>query len=192
MDLNQISDYPNSYSEMLKKSKEIGFNMCSDSYVGNLLKTLVSAKPNGNFLELGTGLGLALSWMIDGMDEASRIITIDNDGDLVKIATSYFGQDERVTLVTADAGSWLQTYDGPKFDLVFADAWPGKYSHLGILLKLIKPGGFYIIDDMLKQPNWPEGHEALVSDLMMELEKRNDMRVTWLNWSTGIVIAVKK
>jgi predicted O-methyltransferase YrrM len=37
--------------------------------------------------------------------------------------------------------------------LIFADAWPGKYSDLEKALKLVKPGGFYIIDDMLTQPN---------------------------------------
>jgi hypothetical protein len=25
---------------------------------------------------------------------------------------------------------------------------------------MLKPGGLYVIDDMLPQPNWPEGHAA--------------------------------
>ncbi len=93
---------PKIYSEIEALSKEIEFSMPSDLYVGSLLKTLVTSKPNSNLLELGTGTGLSLSWMIDGMDSESRIISVDNDPKLTAIAKSYFGNDERVNIVCAD------------------------------------------------------------------------------------------
>ena len=77
------------------------------------------------------------------------------------------------------------------FDLIFADAWPGKYSEIDEVLDLIKVGGFYIVDDMTKQPNWPEGHEENVKSLVAYLEKREDLTLTKLNWSTGVIMAVK-
>jgi hypothetical protein len=49
----------------------------------------------------------------------------------------------------------------------------------------------YVIDDMLPQPNWPAGHELNVVRLVEELEANNALTLTKLNWSTGIVIAVK-
>jgi hypothetical protein len=52
-------------------------------------------------------------------------------------------------------------------------------------------GGFYIIDDMLPQPNWPEGHADKVERFIEELEERNDIILTKLNWSTGIIIVTK-
>ncbi|CAN0603412.1 unnamed protein product, partial [Ectocarpus sp. 12 AP-2014] len=142
-------------------------------------------------LEIGTGIGLSLSWMIDGMDTDSFLISIDNDQQLTAIAENYFGDDQRVELICENGTEWIKGYTGEKFDLIFADAWPGKYSEIDKVLDLIKVGGFYIVDDMTKQPNWPEGHEENVKSLVAYLEKREDLTLTKLNWSTGVIMAVK-
>ena len=76
-------------------------------------------------------------------------------------------------------------------DLIFADAWPGKYSHLDKTMSLIKIGGFYVIDDMKKQPNWPDGHEEKAKALVQILEQREDITITKMDWSTGLIVAVK-
>ncbi|MDN3641398.1 class I SAM-dependent methyltransferase [Lutimonas halocynthiae] len=183
---------PLAYEDLLAKCKEIGFTMPSDLYIGSLLKTLICSKPKANILELGTGIGLTLSWMIDGMDLDSTIYSVDNDPQLIRIATDFFGEDKRVNLICEDGSAWIKNYSGDLFDLIFADAWPGKYSDLDLTLELLKPGGFYIIDDMLSQPNWPEGHQELVYELIGVLENRKDLQLTKMNWSTGIIIVVKK
>ena len=190
-DLN-ILDKPNIHAEIENKSKEIGFTMPSDLYIGSLLKTLITSKPKSNILELGTGIGLSLSWMIDGLDSESKIISVDNDPKLIEIAVNYFSQDERVEIIYADATDWIKNYNEDKFDLVFADAWPGKYSEIEEILDLIKVGGMYVIDDMLAQPNWPDGHQESVDNLIEYLENRKDLNLTKMNWSTGIIIATKK
>jgi predicted O-methyltransferase YrrM len=51
-----ILNKPAIHSEIEAKSGEIGFTMPSDLYIGSLLKTLITSKPRGNFLELGTGI----------------------------------------------------------------------------------------------------------------------------------------
>ncbi len=191
MDQANILKMPGRYSALLEKSREIGFGMSSDVYIGTLLKTLVASKPHGNFLELGTGIGLSLAWMIKGIDENSQIISVDNDSELIQIAKAFFQSESRLELVCADGGAWLESYDGAAFDLIFADAWPGKYSHLDKALELLKIGGFYVIDDMRKQPNWPSGHEEKVKELVQILEKREDITLTKMDWSTGLIVAVK-
>ena len=178
--------------EIEEKTKEIGFAMPSDLYVGTLLKTLIASKPKSYFLELGTGTGLSLSWMVDGMDNGSTLITVDNDPDLIEIARGYFEDDVRVQMVCKDGSEWIKNYNGPKFDLVFADAWPGKYSELDELLELIERGGFYVIDDLLPQSNWPDGHQENVKRLVTYMENRKDLAITKLDWSTGLIIAVKR
>ena len=183
---------PLAYEDLLEKCKEISFTMPSDLYIGSLLKTLICSKPKANILELGTGIGLTLSWMIDGMDLDSKIYSVDNDPQLINIATDFFGEDKRVHLICEDGSAWIKNYSGDLFDLIFADAWPGKYSDLDLTLELLKPGGFYIIDDMLSQPNWPEGHQELVYELVGVLENRKDLQLTKMNWSTGIIVVVKK
>jgi hypothetical protein len=56
----------------------------------------------------------------------------------------------------------------------------------------VKKGGFYIIDDMLPQPNWPNGHAERVANFIGMLENRTDLTLTKLAWSTGLIIATKK
>ena len=189
---SNILNKPSIHHKIEAKSKEIGFTMPSDLYIGTLLKTLITSKPHSNFLELGTGIGLSLSWMIDGMDAHSRLISVDNDPKLIDIASDYFGSDERVRLVCQDGSEWIKAYKGAKFDLIFADAWPGKYSEIEEVLDLLKVGGLYVIDDMTAQPNWPAGHQDNVESLVAYLESREDLNLTKMNWSTGLIIAAKK
>ena len=187
----KITILPELYPSLLAKSNEIGFTMSSDTYVGSLLKTLVASKPNGNILELGTGIGLSLSWIIDGMDKNSKLISIDNDPKLIEIALGFFGEDPRVEFVCVDGTQWIQAYKGQVFDLVFADAWPGKYSEIKETLDLIKVGGFYVVDDMTPQTDWPEGHHEKAKKLFAYLESRIDFTMTKMNWSTGIIIMTR-
>ena len=186
-----IADTPLSFKKLEDKCREIGFTMPSDIHIGSLLKTLIASKPKANVLELGTGIGLSLSWMIEGLDTNAKITTIDNDSELTQIAQEFFGQDPRVQIICMDGSEWIQNYQGDAFDLIFADAWPGKYSDIDQTLNLLKVGGFYIIDDMNVQPNWPEGHEQNVNQLINYLENRQDLSLTKMCWSSGVIIASK-
>jgi len=185
-----FSNIPVQYENIAEATRAIDFNMASDMQTGSLLKTLAASKPSGRILELGTGTGLATSWIIDGMDRESRLITIENNELLIDIARRALN-DTRVEFVLADGYEWLQRYSGEKFDLVFADAMPGKYELFEETIGLVRPGGFYMIDDMLPQSNWPEGHANKVERFIEELDKRNDIILTKLNWSTGIIIVTK-
>ena len=126
------------------------------------------------------------------MDEGSKLITVDNDPKLIDIAKNYFGNDKRVDIVCQDGTEWIKSYKGDKFDLIFADAWPGKYSEIEEVLELVKVGGFYVVDDMSPEPNWPDGHQEKVTGLIGYLERREDFNLTKMNWSTGIIIAVRR
>ncbi len=60
-------------------SKALGFEMACDAPTGSLLKTLAASKPGGKFLELGTGTGVSTAWLLDGMDQDSNILSIENN-----------------------------------------------------------------------------------------------------------------
>ncbi|MGY6649101.1 O-methyltransferase [Wenyingzhuangia sp. IMCC45574] len=188
----EIKDVPSVYAKLEDKCKEIGFTMPSDLLIGTLLKALIASKSNGTFLELGTGIGLSLSWMVDGMDTESKLITVDNDPKLIAIANEFFGANRQVEIVCADGSVWIQENRTQQFDLVFADAWPGKYSEIDEILRMVKIGGFYVIDDMTPQSNWPEGHEDNVDRLIDYLENRVDFTISKMNWSSGVIIATRK
>ncbi len=184
--------YPAAYLAIDKATKESGFTMASDILTCGLLRTLAGAKRASTLLELGTGTGLSTSWILDGMDEQSRLISIDNAPDFLTIAQQYLGDDKRLRLVCSDGGEWINQNKQLKFDYIFADTWHGKYLLLEETLAMLNPGGFYIIDDMLPQPNWPDGHQEKALKLLNELDQRKDLHLIRQCWATGIVIAVKK
>lgn len=186
-----ILDLPTAYADIEDKTKSLGFSMSSDKHVGSLLRTLAASKPGGRFLELGTGTGLSLAWILEGMDQHAKAISIDNDPAVIRVATEALGKDERVQILCEDGQKWIEKYEGPGFDLIFADTWPGKYHVIEKTLDMLKPSGFYIIDDMLPQPNWPEGHQEKAEKLVDYLDSREDLHLTKMNWSTGIIIATK-
>jgi predicted O-methyltransferase YrrM len=191
MEDSVFMDVPVQYHSIVQKTTALSFSMNSDLYTGSLLKTLVASKRAGRFLELGTGGGLATSWILEGMDSRSKLVTVENNSALMGIARQLL-TDPRIDFVLADGYEWLKNYQGEPFDLIFADAMPGKYDLFDETIDLLKSGGFYIIDDMLPQPNWPEGHADRVDVFISSLKKRNDLILTKMNWSTGIIIAVKK
>lgn len=183
--------FPKSYNLIEKATRASDFSMASDVYTGSFLKTLAASKTDGKFLELGTGTGLSTSWILAGMDSTSSLISVDNDPAVLNIARQYLADDHRLKLVHSDGGEWIEKNSDLKFDFIFADTWHGKYLMLEATLLMLNAGGLYIIDDMLPQKNWPEGHHEKAIHLVEVLEKREDLFITKLNWSTGIVIAVK-
>ena len=188
---NGIINIPTAYEAIVSATNDLSFNMASDIYTGSLLKTLVASKPGGRILELGTGSGLATSWIVSGLDKDAVLITVENNAMLLSVAQKNLN-DARIDFVLEDGYTWLKEYKGEPFDLIFADAMPGKYDLFDETIGMLKSGGLYIIDDMLPQPNWPLGHDKKANDFVNMLEKRPDLLLTKLNWSTGIIIVSKK
>ena len=184
--------YPKGYNDIDIATKSSGFTMASDVLTCSLLRTLATSKTSGKFLELGTGTGLSTSWILDGMDTGSTLTSIDNEPKLIAIADQFLGVDSRLNLVSIDAAEWIEINKDLKFDYIFADTWHGKYLLLDEVLAMLKKGGLYIIDDMLPQSNWPEGHAEKATKLIKNLEGRNDLVLTKQVWATGIIIATKK
>ncbi|MXV52806.1 methyltransferase domain-containing protein [Pedobacter sp. HMF7647] len=188
-DLPAVS--PKILKEIQRRSSELNFSMPSDLQTGSLLRTLAASKPGGSILEIGTGTGLSLSWLIEGMDQDSTIISIDNSPEFQQVAQDMFADDHRLTFVCEDAKNWILNNQDKRFDLIFADAWPGKYEILEETLSLLKKGGLYIIDDMLPQPNWPAGHDENAEQLVEKLAAIQGIQQTRLNWSTGLIVISK-
>jgi predicted O-methyltransferase YrrM len=190
MNENWNLHFPKQLSRILRETEAAGFRMASDELTGSLLRTLAASKPKGALLEIGTGTGMGTSWLLSGMDAFSTLDTVDNDKAVADIARRHLGHDSRVHV--ADGATYLMGLRDRRFDLIFADAWPGKFDHLDVALSLLRPGGFYIVDDLLPQPSWPEGHAPRIPYFLTALERRDDLHVTRLAWSTGLAIATKR
>jgi predicted O-methyltransferase YrrM len=184
---------PQGLEAIMRETAAIGFGMASEPLTGALLHALAASKPAGRFLELGTGTGVATAWLLDGMDSASTLLTVDLDSAAVAIARRHLGHDGRVRFHVGAGDEFLASLAGKEsFDLIFADTWPGKYDHLEDALALLKRGGLYVIDDMLPQPNWPDGHAAKVSVLIGRLEAHPELVMVKMRWASGIIIATKR
>lgn len=170
---------------------ELGFSMASEDRTGMFLRALAATRPGGHLLELGTGTGISTAWLLDGMDARATLDSVDNDADVQGIARHHLGDDPRVTFHLSDGAEFLQGLSSRTFDVVFADTWAGKFTHLDEALSLVPVGGIYLVDDLLPQPNWPAGHDGKVDRLLADLESRTAFTSVRLGWSSGLMILVR-
>jgi predicted O-methyltransferase YrrM len=182
---------PAVWHQIEARTAELGFAMPSDARTGALLRALAASKPQGRLLELGTGTGLATACLLAGMDNASTLVSVDIDAHWQAVARDLLGADRRVSFELLDGLDFIRTQPHRSFDLVFADAWPGKYDGLGDALALVRRGGFFIGDDMLPQANWPKDQQRRVDDLIDHLRSLRDWTTVTLCWGSGLVIATR-
>ena len=192
MNDHNVVGAPAALEAILRDTEAIGFKKASEPKTGALLKVLAASKPGGQLLELGTGTGVGTSWLLDGMSRDARLDTVDNDAHVLAVARRHLGSDPRVTFHATDGAEFLSRSTPERFDLIYADAWPGKFSHLDLALSLMRTGGLYVIDDLLPQPNWPEGHAPKVPALISELERRGGFASVKLSWASGLMILVRQ
>lgn len=177
--------------DILRDTQALGFTMACEPEVGALLATLAAGKPGGRALEIGTGTGVGTAWLLSGLNAGARLVSVDNDPVVQAVAARHLGHDPRLTLITADGGDWLLAQPVAGFDLIFANSWPGKYTHLDPALACVAPGGFYVVDDLLPQPTWPADHAARVPVFMAALGARTDFRLIQLPWASGVIVACR-
>lgn len=192
MNDHDIRHKPPAPRAILDETDALGFNMASEPKVGSLLAALAASKPGGRFLELGTGTGHGTAWILSGMDAASLLDTVDTDPEVVAVARRHLEADRRVTFRVMDAAKFIDQSSPGQFDFIYADAWPGKFSHLDEALALLDVGGIYLIDDLLPQPNWPDGHAPKVPVLIDALERRSEFATVKLAWASGLMIVVRR
>ncbi len=184
--------HPDKLGTLVARMRETGFDMASEPRTGALLRALAASKPAGRLVELGTGTGVGTCWLLDGADSSARLVSIDNDPVPQAVARDVLGSDPRLELVYGDAADWLRASQARSADLVFADAWVGKFDLLELSLDLLKPGGIWIGDDLLPQKNWPDGHALRVPALIASITAIKGFVVLPMAWASGIVLAVRQ
>lgn len=184
---------PPKYTELLERSRLIGFRMPSDEATGGLLRCLVASKQSARVLELGTGTGLGASWLLDGMDATSHLDSVESNEDYQKIARDLLSDDSRVSFISGDGLEFLERAEDEAYDFIFADTWPGKYVGFSHSLRVLRIGGMIVLDDMLPQPNWPDDHPPKVERLLREIDDlpKGHFHVAKLCWFTGHIIITK-
>jgi predicted O-methyltransferase YrrM len=117
---------------------------------GALLAVLAASKRAALIAELGSGLGAGAAWIASGMDERSRLITIEVDEIRAAAARELLAGDARVEVLT---GRWedLLPPHAP-FDLIFVDSGfsrqLGDEAAAAFLLDVVRVGGLLVLDDL--------------------------------------------
>jgi predicted O-methyltransferase YrrM len=124
------------------------------------------------------------------MTTDAELWTVDIDQDGSAIAKAHL--DRRARVIVENALSFMQGVRslGRRFDLIFADAMPGKYQHRDLALDLLVEGGLYIVDDLSPSRGWREG-AALAAELARDISADPRLVSLSLDWSTGHLIAVR-
>ena len=187
---------PPQLAMIARATARLGFTMSCSEPTGRLLAFLAARASAGALLELGTGTGYGTAWLAAGMGPAATLTTVESDRACLRAARLALGADERIHWVESDAADWLtdsvHPSAGRRFDVIFADCWPGKFSQLDEALSLLADGGVYVIDDLDPQPSWPPGHQEKVDDLLAVLHARTELAVLTLPVATGILLAARR
>ncbi|MEU2490954.1 class I SAM-dependent methyltransferase [Streptomyces sp. NPDC007883] len=182
---------PTALDPILKDAEILGLAMSCEDRTGSLLATLAASKPGGRILELGTGVGAGAAWLLHGMTHDACLTSVEADPRVQAVARAHLGPDRRATFTTTDADATLTSYTGPRFDLAYVDCRPGKFHRLADLLDLLKPGGLYIVDDLLPQPTWPDDHQPRVDTFLAHLPEHPNLLYTPARWASGLLIGTR-
>jgi predicted O-methyltransferase YrrM len=176
---------------LLRAAAACGFGQSCAPGTGATLRALAASKPGGRILNLGTGVGVSCAWLLDGMSDGAALWTVDIDRDLSAIARRHL--DGRAHLVVEDGASFLARASaaGERFDLIFADAMPGKYERLDLALGLVAPGGWYVVDDLRPSDDFPEA-ATLAPALVDRIASDPRFVVVTLDWATGLMLAARR
>lgn len=134
-----------------KKALEDKVPIIMDDTLEVIAKILNEIKPN-KILEIGTAVGYSAICFSEYLQEDGKIDTIERDIERVKEARENIKKaevEEKINIYEGDAVEILPTLDD-EYDVVFIDAAKGKYPFfLSQALRMIKPGGVIIADNVL-------------------------------------------
>lgn len=156
-------------------------------------------------LEVGTAVGFSALLMSEYAPEGCRITTIEKYEKRIPQARANFekaGRTEQITLLEGDAAELLKTLEEP-FDFIFMDAAKGQYLHfLPEVLRILKPGGLLVSDNVLQDGDMIESRYAVVRrnrtiharmrEYLYVLKHHPELETTILPVGDGVTVSVKR
>jgi predicted O-methyltransferase YrrM len=158
---------PHRVAAAYARALEAGFTKSSRYEVGLLLSVLAAAVlPGGRVLEIGTGAGVGLAWIVHGLEGRTdvEVISVDSDPDLVKRVRSAGDWPDWISIVTEDGTRTLASAAGA-FDLVFPDATGGKVRDIRAAATALRQGGILLIDDAAPETGDDPARRARLAEM---------------------------
>lgn len=169
-----------------------------------LLRILCTISKPKRILEIGTAIGYSSIIFAQSMGNCGVIDTIEINENMVEKAMGYIkkaGFEKKIRILQGDASEVLQCLNTP-YDFIFLDAAKGQYNEfLSSCLRLLKPGGVFISDNILyrgmvaKEGFIEHKHRTIIIKLkeyLQKLCKNKDLITSIVPIGDGIVICIKK
>lgn len=183
---------PAAVAAAAERAHRLGFELSCEPAVGALLASLAAAVPRGGrVLELGTGTGYGLGWIVHGLDgrDDAEVVTVDIDPGL-QDEVCRWGWPAWVRFEVGDGAELVGRLG--RFDLVFADAPGGKITGLRHTVAALAAGGVLVVDDMdLSLHGDPELRDSLAR-VSHQLAGDPDLVVSELPFASGVVLATRR
>ena len=171
----------------------------------SLLKFLLAYAKPGNILEVGTAIGFSALLMSEYAPEECHITTIEKYEKRIPIARENFrraGKEDAITLLEGDAAECLRELED-SYDLIFMDAAKGQYIHfLPDVLRLLKPGGLLLSDNVLQGGDVVESRFAVtrrnrtiharMREYLYELKHHPQLETCILPVGDGVTLSTKR
>jgi demethylmenaquinone methyltransferase/2-methoxy-6-polyprenyl-1,4-benzoquinol methylase len=174
------------------RAADTGFQLSCEVEVGRLLAALSAAVPEGGrILEIGTGVGVGLAWLVHGLGDRHdvEVVTVELDDEVQQTARS------------APWPPWVrfELGDGAEvvgrlgqFDLIFPDAPGGKIFKLRQTVAALRPGGVLVVDDIDLRQHENEELRTALTIVRQCLVEDAELVCAELGYSSGVIVAVKR
>ncbi|MFC8453742.1 O-methyltransferase [Kitasatospora sp. NPDC057223] len=183
---------PASVDAAVRRAAEHSFPYSCDRATGELLAVLAAAvPPGGRILELGTGAGVGLAWIVHGLGGRTDVSVLSIEQDPVTAGIAEAGEwPAHVTVSIGDAVAVLPGLG--RFDLVFADAEGGKWRGLPLTLRALADRGVLLLDDMDPQRYELPEHHRSIGAVRSTLAEDSGLVLVDLPVASGIIIATRR
>lgn len=187
-----LESLPDGVAAALTRAVRHGFKLSCEPLVGRLLAILAAAvPPDGRILELGTGVGTGLAWIVHGLGSRTdvKVISVERNPQTATVAREGLWPAS-VELLVGDAELLLPRLG--EFDLIFADAEGGKWTGLNYTLAALGPRATLVVDDMNMAHIRDHEHRAAITRVREQLVADPRLVTVELALSSGIIVAVRR
>ena len=142
--------------EILEHNKNLGNlqRMQISEIQGHFLQLIIKISNSKKCLEIGTFTGFSSLTMALALPKEGKIVTLDHDDEIVKIAKSFFKKSKLEKTIKPIVGPALDSLkkmlkNKEIFDLIFIDADKANYiNYFDTSLELLKKGGIILADNV--------------------------------------------
>ncbi len=190
--MNTTPGAPAPVQEAIARGERLGFELSCEPFVGQLLAVLAAGvRPDGRILELGTGAGVGLAWIVSGLGERDdvAVVTVDTDAELLsEVRQSRW--PGFVRFVHGDGAEEVSRLG--EFDLIFADAPGGKLTNLEGTISALRPGGMLVVDDMDPALHAEDGLREPLREATLTLLSDPRLLSVECPVSSGVILAARR